>query len=258
MSGGFLEQILAAKRERISRGEYAARAGGSAERPSDGRRFVEALRSPGVRIVAEIKRRSPSAGEIVAETEGRLETIALMYRRGHAAALSVVIEQDFFGGRPEWLPRAKKIAGLPALMKDFVVDEAQLDFAAALGADAILLIVRALSDGDLARLAAAARARGLAVVAEAHDTEEIRRAAAAAPDVLGVNARDLATFTTDLARLEALAAEIPPGPVRLAESGIRSREDVARLAAAGYGAFLVGETLLRAEDPVELLRELRS
>src|SRR5580765_2516245 len=96
------------------------------------------------------------------------------------------------------------------------------------------------------------------VVAEAHDAEEIRRAAAASPDVVGVNARDLATFTTDLARLEALAAEVPPGPVRLAESRIRSREDVARLAAAGYGAFLVGETLLRAEDPVELLRELRS
>ena len=192
------------------------------------------------------------------ETEGRLETIALMYRRGHAAALSVVIEQDFFGGRPEWLPRAKKIAGLPVLMKDFVVDEAQLDFAVSLGADAILLIVRALSDEELSRLAAAARARGLAVVAEAHDAAEIRRAAAASPDVLGVNARDLATFATDLARLEALAAEIPPGPVRLAESGIRSREDVARLAAAGYGAFLVGETLLRAEDPVELLRELRS
>ncbi|HEY7113716.1 MAG TPA: indole-3-glycerol-phosphate synthase [Thermoanaerobaculia bacterium] len=257
MSGDVLARILSAKRARVSRGEYAS-APSKPDRPSDGASFVRALRAPGARIVGEIKRRSPSAGEILPETEGRLETIALMYRRGHAAALSVVTEQDFFGGRPEWLPRAKRIAGLPALMKDFVVDEAQLDFAAALGADAILLIARALSDEELSRLAAGARARGLAVVAEAHDADEIRRAAGAAPDVLGVNARDLATFAVDLARLEALAASIPPGPVRLAESGIRTREDVSRLSAAGYGAFLVGETLLRAEDPVEMLKELAS
>jgi indole-3-glycerol phosphate synthase len=142
-------------------------------------------------------------------------------------------------------------------MKDFLIAERQLDFALSLGADAVLLIVDALKDEDLLRLSEGAKQRGLATVVEAHDAGEIRRAAAAAPDVLGVNARDLATFATDLAGLEALAAAIPPGPVRLAESGIRSREDIARLSAAGFQAFLIGETLLRAEDPEEMLRELR-
>jgi indole-3-glycerol phosphate synthase len=126
-----------------------------------------------------------------------------------------------------------------------------------LGADAILLIVRALADGDLARLRRAARDRGLATVIEAHGAAEIRTAAAVEPDVLGVNARDLATFRTDLGALDAMAREIPPGPVRLAESGIRTRGDVERLAAAGYEAFLVGETLLRAGDPEDELRSLR-
>jgi indole-3-glycerol phosphate synthase len=142
-------------------------------------------------------------------------------------------------------------------MKDFVVSERQLDFALGLGADAVLLIARALEDAELARLAEGAKRRGLATVVEAHDADEVRRAAAVAPDVLGVNARDLATFETNLASLEALASAIPAGPVRLAESGIRSREDVARLSAAGFEAFLVGETLLRAEDPLQMLRELR-
>ena len=255
MSATFLDRILSDKRARLARGEYQP--AGAAARPSDGRAFVEALRAPGVRILAEIKSRSPSAGEILHDADGRLETIALSYRRGHAAALSVVIEEDHFGGRPEWLPRAKARAGLPVLMKDFVIDERQLDFAVSLGADAVLLLARALDDLALVRLAGAARERGLAVVIEAHDAGEVRRAAAAGPDVLGVNARDLATFATDLEPLRELAAEIPAGPVRLAESGIRSREDVAGLRAAGFGAFLVGEALLRADDPEELLRELQ-
>ncbi|MGE5277148.1 MAG: indole-3-glycerol phosphate synthase TrpC [Acidobacteriota bacterium] len=255
MSGTVLDRVLAAKRARLERGEYGP--GGPPPRPSDRVAFLAALREPGVRIVAEIKRRSPSAGEILPDADGRLETIALEYRRGRAAALSVVTEEDHFGGKPDWLPRAKRISGLPVLMKDFVVSEQQLDFALGLGADAVLLIVRALEDAELARLVEGAKNRGLAAVVEAHDAEEVRRAAAVAPDVLGVNARDLATFETNLATLEALASSIPPGPIRLAESGIRSREDVARLAAAGFEAFLVGETLLRAEDPLEMLRELR-
>lgn len=255
MSGTVLDRILADKRARLGRGEYAP--GGSPPRPSDAPTFLRALREPGVRIVAEIKSRSPSAGQILPDADGRLETIALEYRRGRAAALSVVTEEDHFGGRPDWLPRAKRISGLPVLMKDFIVSERQLDFALSLGADAVLLIVKALDDAELARLAEGARRRGLATVVEAHDAGEVRRAAAAAPDVLGVNARDLATFATDLSAIEALAAAIPAGPVRLAESGIRSREDVARLSAAGFEAFLVGEALLRAEDPEQMLRELR-
>jgi len=253
---GVLDQILESKRARLGRGEYAVPPG-TANPPGNGARFVASLREPGVRIVAEIKHCSPSAGEIVQGADGKIETFALAYRRGHAAAISVVTEEDHFGGKPEWLPRAKRISGLPVLMKDFFISPRQLDFASSLGADAVLLIVRALQPQELAALVFGARQRGLATVVEAHGAEEIPAAAEVVPDVLGVNARDLENFTTDLSALEKLAAAIPRGPVRLAESGIRSREDVRRLAAAGFEAFLVGEALLRSEDPEEMLRELR-
>ena len=254
---GVLDQILASKRARLGRAEYAAPPG-TALPSAHGARFVASLREPGVRIIAEIKHRSPSAGEILPGAEGKIETFALAYRRGHAAAISVVTEEDHFGGKPEWIARARRISGLPVLMKDFFLTEGQLDFAASLGADAVLLIAGALSPTELSDLARQARERGLATVIEAHDAEEIARAAEAGPDVLGVNARDLATFATDLTRLEDLVAAIPAGPVRLAESGIRSRADVARLQAAGYEAFLVGETLLRDADPEQALRDLKA
>ncbi len=250
-----LDRILADKRARLARGEYAPR--GTPDRPTNGAAFAAALREPGTRIVAEIKAKSPSAGEILGGADGRIETFALHYRRGHAAAISVVVEEDHFGGRPEWLARAKAISGLPVLMKDFVVSERQLDFAVSLGADAVLLIVRALPEKELAALAAGARQRGLAVVAEAHGQAEVSLAAAVGPDVLGVNARNLASFETDLEALVALAPSIPPGPVPMAESGVRGRADVERLSAAGYRAFLVGEALLRSEDPEDDLRALR-
>ena len=251
---GVLERILADKRMRLARGEYSAMA--PAAGTSDGKRFVASLSEPGVRIVAEFKARSPSAGVIVPGADGKLETFALAFRRGQAAAISVVSEQDHFGGRTDWVTRARRISGLPVLMKDFVVSERQLDFALSLGADAVLLIVRALDDRTLGELRRAAADRGLAVVVEAHGREEIPRAAAVAPDVLGVNSRDLATFETDVASLEPLAAEIAPGAIPLAESGISSRDDVARLFAAGWKAFLVGESLLRSESPESMLREL--
>jgi indole-3-glycerol phosphate synthase len=251
-----LAEILAAKRARLARGEYAPQT--PADRPTEGTRFVSSLREPGTRIVAEFKAKSPSAGEILHGADGKVESFGIVYRRGHAAAISVVTEEDFFGGRPDWLPRMKSISGLPVLMKDFILSERQLDFAVSLGADAILLVVRALSEADLAALRRAARDRGLATVVEAHDAAEIRRAAAVEPDALGVNARDLSSFETNLDAVASLAPEIPPGPVRLAESGIRTREDIARLKQAGFEAFLVGEALLRAEDPEEELRELRT
>ena len=255
MSTDLLDRILADKRARLDRGEYAAQ---KASVPaSDGARFLASLREPGVRILAEIKHRSPSSGEILPGADGKVETVALAYRRGHAAAISVVTEEDHFGGKPDWLPRAKRISGLPVLMKDFVVSERQLDFAVSLGADAVLLIVKALGDRELSNLRRGVRERGLAAVLEAHDAAEIARAAPLEPDVLGVNARDLSTFTVDLEAIETLAGSIPAGPVLLAESGIRSRSDIERLRAAGYQAFLVGETLLRSENPEETLRELR-
>jgi len=256
MTAGVLDQILTDKRKRLDRGEYApaSKPQGSPDRA----RFLSSLREPGIRVIAEIKRRSPSAGEILPGADGKVETFALAYRRGHAAAISVVTEEDHFGGKPEWIPRVKSFSGLPVLMKDFIVSDRQLDFAASLGADAVLLIVRALADEDLLQLVHGAQARGMAAVAEAHDADEISRAAAAQPDVLGVNARDLGNFTTDLSKLESVAGLIPAGPVRLAESGVTSRDDIARLRAAGFEAFLVGEALLRSEDPEELLRDLRA
>ena len=180
--------------------------------------------SPGTRIVAEIKARSPSAGEILRGADGKLESFALHYRRGRAAAISVVTEEDYFGGKPEWVPRAKSLSGLPVLMKDFVISERQLDFAVSLGADAVLLIVRALTADELAALSRGAAERGLAVVVEAHDAEEIRRAAAVHPDVLGVNARDLATFATDRRRARR-AGERDSGGARAAGG---KRDPVAR------------------------------
>jgi len=276
VSDSILGGILAAKRARIAAGEFTAETGArwrslagapSAPAPPKGARFAAALSSssyllseqdlPFSLFLAEIKHRSPSAGLILPDAPSRIESVARAYRRGGASAVSVVVEQDFFGGDPSWLPRAKAASGLPVLMKDFIVDEIQLDFAAALGADAVLLIAAALDVAALARLHAAARARSLAVLVEAHDEDEIQRGLAAGAQIVGVNARDLRTFAVDLPGMARLGALLPASVIRVAESGIRSRGDVEALAAAGYGAFLVGEALLKAPDPAVMLRTLR-
>jgi indole-3-glycerol phosphate synthase/phosphoribosylanthranilate isomerase len=272
MGESVLGEILAAKRRRIAAGEFTADNGARArtlagapppDASPDGARFAAALSSFSKQnlslplFLSEIKHRSPSAGLILPDASSRIESIARAYRRGGASALSVVVEQDFFGGDPSWLPRAKAASGLPVLMKDFIVDEIQLDFAAALGADAVLLIVAALDDAALARLHAAARARSLAVLVEAHDEDEIQRGLAVGAEIVGVNARDLRTFAVDLQGMARLGALLPASVIRVAESGIRTRADVEALSAAGYGALLTGETLLRAPDPARALRELR-
>jgi indole-3-glycerol phosphate synthase/phosphoribosylanthranilate isomerase len=253
VSGTFLAGILEAKRARLARGDVAPP--GTPALPSDGERFVEALRN-GPAVIAEIKQRSPSAGLLLPDAPRRIEEVARAYRRGGAAALSVVVEQDHFGGEPSWIPRAKSAAGLPVLMKDFVLDEVQLDLARSLGADAVLLIVAALSDAELARLRRAAHERGLAVLVEAHDAEEVRRALAVSPEAVGVNARDLRTFSVDLAAVESAGREIPSGVLRVAESGVKTAGDVTRLGRAGFGAVLVGETLLRSGDGAKAIRYL--
>jgi indole-3-glycerol phosphate synthase len=252
--GGRLARIIEDKRRRLASESFRSPAANRTVGNGDG--FLRSLRDGSPRVIAELKARSPSAGEILRDADDRVEALALAYARGGAAAISVVTEEDHFGGKPEWIPRVKRATGLPVLMKDFFLSERQLDEALALGADAVLLIVAALEDAELRNLRAAARERGLAVIAEAHGPEEIPRAGAVDPDVLGINARDLRTFRTDLTVLLDLSRELPAGPVRLAESGITSRADVARLSAAGYEAFLVGEALLRAEDPETTLRAL--
>lgn len=265
-----LAEILAARRKRLEAGELSPR--GTAALPSDGARFLAALGAGGPRVIAEIKHRSPSAGVMLSggrrsqppgppgsidELLPAIRSVARAYRRAGAAAISVVTEPDFFGGDLDWLPEVKRVSGLPVLMKDFVVDEAQLDLALSLGADAVLLIVAALADGELARLRRSARARGLAVIVEAHDEEEVRRALAAGAEIVGLNARDLRTFAVDLGRVASMGRLLPPSVVRVAESGIHGPADVARLAEAGFDAFLVGESLLRSGDPARALRALR-
>ncbi len=276
MGGSVLGEILAARRRRIAAGEFTAHTAAAARAAAgfspapdampDGARFTAALSSSSSKrnlplslsfFLAEIKHRSPSAGLILPDVPARIEEVARAYRRGGASALSVVIEQDYFGGDPSWLPRARAASGLPVLMKDFVVDETQLDFAAALGADAVLLIAAALDGAALARLYAAALERGLAALVEAHDEAEVERALDAGAEMIGVNSRDLRTFEVDLPGMARLGALLPASVVRVAESGIKSRGDVEALAAAGYGAFLVGEALLKAPDPAAMLRGLR-
>ena len=251
-----LSKIADATRAAIAAGRYAPLASGTAAAP-DGSRFAASLREPGTRIIAELKRRSPSAGEISPHLDRRVETFALAYRRGHAAAISVVTEREFFGGDPEWIARARRISGLTVLMKDFILEESQIDFAVSAGADAILLIAALLDDATLFRLVTTAAARGLAPVVEAHSQDEIRRAAEVGAPIVGVNARDLRTMSVDLETSAALAAAIPDSAIKVAESGIGSREQIEQLSAAGYRAFLVGETLLRSEDPEATLKTLR-
>ncbi len=255
MSAGVLDAIVSATRRRVREGAYspAPKVGPSPQ----GERFLASLRQPGARIIAEIKAKSPSAGEIVRDCGGKVETLALAYRRGHAAAISVVTEREYFGGDPDWIARAKRISGLPVLMKDFVVEEGQLDFAVSHGADAVLLIASILDESALRRLREGAEGRGMAALVETHSGNEIERAIAAGASIVGVNARDLKDFSVRLEDLVFLAAGIPSPTVRVAESGIRTRLDVETLAAAGYGAFLVGETLLRSDEPEVVLRGLR-
>ncbi len=211
------------------------------------RDFRGALGRPGsVCLVAECKRRSPGAGAIRPDLVP--EELARAYAGAGASALSVLTDADFFGGSLEDL-RAARSAGLPVLRKDFTLDTLQLIEARGAGADAVLLIVRILDDETLSRLHTAATALGMSVLVEAHDTAELERAVRIGADLIGINNRDLATFTTDLDTTLRLLADVPDDVVVVSESGIRSRRDVDRLGAAGVDAILVGEALLSAADP---------
>jgi indole-3-glycerol phosphate synthase len=217
--------------------------------------FRDALAAPGIAIIAEHKRRSPSAGPI---REGaRLEDIVKAYERGGAAALSVLTEERNFGGSLSDLAAARAASGLPIIRKDFIVDPYQLHEAVAAGADAVLLIVAALEPGPLAELHAQAGELGLDVLVEVHDAAELEAALAIDPAIVGVNNRDLRDFTVDVGRTRELAREIPAGTLVVSESGLDAREQIERLhAEAGIDAVLVGEALMRAADPEAALRAL--
>jgi len=207
-----------------------------------------------IAVIAELKKASPSKGLIRAEFD--VSALARELEAAGAAALSVLTEEEFFQGSLGNLRAASAAVSLPCLRKDFMVDEFQMVEARANAADAVLLIVAALRDEELGRLARAARAQRLDVLCEVHDEDELQRAVDAGCDLIGVNTRDLRTFEVSLETAFELAGKIPAGVVKVAESGIHSADDVARLRAAGYDAFLVGESLMRAERPGDALREL--
>jgi len=219
------------------------------------RSLARALRRPGrIACIAEFKRRSPSAGWIAEEADP--VGVARAYAAGGAAAMSVLTDEPFFGGGPDDLAAARAACDLPILRKDFVVDRYQIVEARAWGADAVLLIVSALEDRELAALLAATREAGLEALVEAHDEAEVARAVAAGASIVGINNRDLRTFTVDRDLAARMRPRVPADRVIVAESGIRDAADVARLRTAGVDAILVGEALMRAPDPAAALRAL--
>lgn len=223
------------------------------------RGFARALAGAGgerVAVIAEVKRRSPSAGALRADAD--LASIAACYERGGARALSVLTDAAYFGGRDDDIDACRRATRLPLLRKDFLVDPYQIVESRALGADAVLLIVRALDGAALAALHSLAAEWGLDALVEAHDERELDAALAlpAPAPIVGINNRDLATLATDLAVTERLAPRVPAGRVVVSESGIESAEDVRRVAAAGAGAILVGAALLRSGDPEAATRAL--
>ena len=218
------------------------------------RPFSEALTRPGVSLIAEHKRRSPSAGLI---REGsKVADVVRAYERGGAAAISVLTEPFHFAGSLDDLREARAVSELPVLRKDFVVDPYQLYEAAAAGADAILLIVAALELHDLGDLLHEASALDLDALVEVHDERELEAALEVEADVLGINNRDLSDFSVDIERTYELLADVPAGKTVVSESGFSTREQLDELERVGIDACLVGESLMRSEDPEAALRVL--
>ena len=220
----------------------------------DGRPFMEALSHPGTSLVAEHKRRSPSAGLI--RDGASVTDVVQAYERGGAAAISILTEEAHFGGSLEDLYEARRATELPILRKDFSVDLYQLYEAKVAGADAILLVVGSLRREDLERLHAEAQALDLDAIVEVHDEDELERALELDVDVIGINNRNLEDFTVDIQTTVDLLAAIPTGKTVVSESGIRTRWEIEELERVGVDAVLIGETLMRAPDPEAAVREL--
>lgn len=226
----------------------------AAAEPHGGRPFTEALARPGTSLVAEHKRRSPSAGEI--RSGASIEEMVSAYERGGAAALSILTEEAHFGGSLDDLRAARRATGLPLLRKDFTVDPYMLYEARAAGADAVLLVVGSLREGELAELHGGARELDLDAIVEVSGPEELELALSVDADVIGINNRDLTDFSVDVSRTFELLADVPAGKVVVSESGIASREQIEELEAVGVDAVLVGETVMRADDPEDAVRGL--
>ncbi len=211
--------------------------------------------SGGINIIAEFKRKSPSAGTI--RNNLSATDVATRYQRGGACAISVLTDEQYFGGSIIDLEAIRKSTVLPLLRKDFIIDEIQIYEAAVVGADAVLLIATALDDDALAKLRATAEDElGLDAVVEVHTSEELRRAVRNGARIVGVNNRDLRTFRTSLETSERLIAEAPRDRILVSESGLKGADDLRHLHTLGFRGFLIGEALMRASDPEAALREL--
>ncbi len=259
-AGTVLDRIVAETREELERRKrelplVPAVPGEETGAPHE-RRFRDALSGAEVGVIAEFKRRSPSAGALRENPD--LAEIVDAYQRGGAVAVSILTEGPNFEGTLEDLRAARAACELPLLRKDFIVDPYQLHEALAAGADAVLLIVAALSPAELASLHDQARALGLDVLVEVHDREELRGALEIGADIVGINNRDLRDFSVDLERTATLMDDVPPGVLVVSESGIAGVEQLRRLRERGVHAVLVGESLMRAADPAAALKALRS
>jgi indole-3-glycerol phosphate synthase len=263
MNRNFLSEILAAKRQVVARLQHDSFARGFRERGLEIRRnatphrLLRALEAdlPRLKIIAEFKRKSPSLGIIRDDLSAA--DVARRYERGGACAISVLTDEEYFGGSLEDLSAARSSAKLPVLRKDFIIDPIQIYEAAIAGADAALLIVAALDDALLGRLRQVAEDDlGLDALVEVHTSDELRRALDAGVKIIGVNNRDLKTFQISLNTSERLIAEAPPGSIMISESGLQSAESLCRLRNLGFRGFLIGEVLMRAGDPERALRDL--
>jgi indole-3-glycerol phosphate synthase len=254
---GIIDQLIAgarqgveARRSELPQADLEARLSARGE----DRPFSEALVRPGLSLIAEFKRRSPSAGEIAAAADVGAQVAS--YERGGAAALSVLTDEAHFGGSLEDLRAARAACDLPIIRKDFIVDPYQLYEAAVNGADAVLLIVAALEDEQLRGLYDEARSLDLDCVVEVHDAEELERALAIEAEVIGINNRDLDEQTVDIATTFELMPDVPAGKTVVAESGISGRAELEELDRVGVDAVLIGSALMAAEDPETKTREL--
>lgn len=254
-----LDAIVATTRSRVAASKASAdvralQAAALAHQPRGFREAVRLRALSGTAVIAELKKASPSKGLI--REDFPVQELAQELQTAGATALSVLTDEHYFQGSLHNLEIASTATHLPCLRKDFMVDEFQVLEARAHRADAILLIVAALSDKELIRLRSSAHDQQLDVLCEVHDEEELHRAIDAGFDLIGVNNRNLHTFQVDLNTSLQLAALMPAGVVKVAESGIETRDDILRLRQAGFDAFLIGESLMRATRPGEALREL--
>ncbi len=256
-----LTEILARKREEVSAAKQRQpllQLSAMTKTAPAVRSFAQALRNAiaagRAAVIAELKKASPSKGLIRADFKPA--ELAESYARNGASCLSVLTDREYFQGAPEYLAAAREASGLPVLRKDFMLDPYQVTEARALGADCILLIAGALTDAQMAELETAALELGMDVLVEVHDGAELERALKLKTPLLGINNRDLRTFETKLETTLELLPRIPADKLAITESGIHSRDDLARMRAAGVHAFLIGESLMRAPDPGAALAAL--